>query len=263
MPKIIDERARREAIAEALWAIASREGLDAATVRAVAAECGLSTGAIQHSFPTQAALQQFAMELIVERVTERLTEAGTVDPHPATCGGNATANHDDLAPASDTDLRITSTAAPNHRNPAVASVPETRTALSEAVTTMLLQLLPLDEERETEARVWAAFSTAALTNPDLTPYARKMDTLLATFCLHCVESLASSKPEDGPVAKNVARNISPAASAPTSSISDPAALATHLHALLDGLTLHLLVNPSAAHRRQAAALIRAFVTALA
>ena len=106
MPKIIDERARREAIAEALWAIASREGLDAATVRAVAAECGLSTGAIQHSFPTQAALQQFAMELIVERVTERLTEAGTVDPHPATCGGNATANHDDLAPASDTDLRI-------------------------------------------------------------------------------------------------------------------------------------------------------------
>lgn len=253
MPKIIDEHARREAIAEAVWAIASRKGLDAATVRAVAAECGLSTGAIQHSFPTQAALQQFAMELIVERVTERLTEAGTVDPHPATCDGSATTNHDDPAPASDTD----------RRNPTPASVPETRAALSEAVTAMLLQLLPLDEERETEARVWAAFSTAALTNPDLTPYARKMDTLLATFCLHCVESLASSKPEDGPVAKNVARNISPAESAPTSSTSDPAALATHLHALLDGLTLHLLVNPSAAHRRQAAALIRAFVTSLA
>ncbi len=81
MPKIIDERARRETIAEAVWAITSREGLDGATVRAVAAECGLSTGAI-HSFPSQAALQQFAMELIVERVTERLTEMGTADPRP-------------------------------------------------------------------------------------------------------------------------------------------------------------------------------------
>ena len=28
MPKIIDERARRETIAEAVWAITSREGLD-------------------------------------------------------------------------------------------------------------------------------------------------------------------------------------------------------------------------------------------
>lgn len=246
MPKIIDERARREAIAEAVWAIASRDGLDGATVRAVAAECGLSTGAIQHSFPSQATLQQFAMELIVERVTERLAETGTTDPRPAPCDESATANHNTLALVS------------NHRNPAAISVAEARAVLDETVTAMLLQLLPLDKERETEARVWAAFSTAALTNPDLAPYARKMDALLATFCRRCVESLISGMPADD----LAAGNSRSAKSAPTSRAGDPAAIAAHLHALLDGLALHLLVNPDAAHRRQATALIRSFVASL-
>ena len=243
MPKIIDERARRETIAEAVWAIASRDGLDGATVRVVAAECGLSTGAIQHSFPSQATLQQFAMELIVERVTERLTETGTTDPHPAPCDESATANHNTPALVS---------------NPAAISVAEARAVLDETVTAMLLQLLPLDKERETEARVWAAFSTAALTNPDLAPYARKMDALLATFCRRCVESLISGMPADD----LAAGNSRSAKSAPTSRAGDPAAIAAHLHALLDGLALHLLVNPDAAHRRQATALIRSFVAAL-
>lgn len=247
MPKIIDERARREAIAEAVWAIASREGLGGATVRAVAAECGLSTGAIQHSFPSQAALQQFAMELIVERVTERLAETGTIGPHPTPCDENAAASHNAPALAS------------SHRNSAAVSVAEPRATLDEAVTAMLLQLLPLDEERETEARVWAAFSTAALTDPDLAPYAREMDALLAAFCRRCVESIVSGMPDNDPAAGN-ARS---AKSAPTSRASDSADLAAHLHALLDGLTLHLLVNPSATHRRQATALIRSFVASLA
>jgi len=108
MPKIIDERARRETIAEAVWAITSREGLDGATVRAVAAECGLSTGAIQHSFPSQAALQQFAMELIVERVTERLTEMGTADPRPVPCAENATASNNAPASAFDREHPVAS-----------------------------------------------------------------------------------------------------------------------------------------------------------
>lgn len=247
MPKIIDERARRETIAEAVWAITSREGLDGATVRAVAAECRLSTGAIQHSFPSQAALQQFAMELIVERVTERLTEMGTADPRPVPCAENATASNN--APASAFD----------REHPEVTPAAEVHAALNETVTTMLLQLLPLDEERETEARVWAAFSTAALTDPDLALYARKMDTLLATFCRRCVKSLLSGTSDDDPAASDTRS----AKSTPASRASDPAALAAHLHALLDGLTLHLLMNPAAAHRRQAAALIRSFVTALA
>lgn len=72
MPKIIDSQARREEIAHAVWSIAAREGINAATIRAVAAECDLSVGAIQYSFKSQASLQQFAMEIIVQRISHRL-----------------------------------------------------------------------------------------------------------------------------------------------------------------------------------------------
>lgn len=219
MPKIIDEQARRASIAEAVLAIAARSGLEAATVRAVAAECGLSTGAIQHSFPTQAALQQFAMELIVQRVTERIT---ALDGLPEDNDGDEA---------------------------------------TEAIAAMLFQLLPLDDERETEARVWAAFSTAALVNPALAPYARKMDELLVSFCRRCAEQLAAASSSRGIGANSAA--IAAPASAPAIAPDDRSLQGAHLHALLDGLTLHLLTDPATDRRRQAEALVRSFLRQLA
>ncbi len=219
MPKIIDEQARRASIAEAVWAIAARSGLEAATVRAVAAECGLSTGAIQHSFPTQAALQQFAMELIVQRVTERITAL------------------DGLPEDSDGD------------------------EAKDAIAAMLFQLLPLDDEREAEARVWAAFSTAALVNPALAPYARTMDELLASFCHRCVEQLAAAS-SSRDIGTNSTATAAPA-SAPAIAPDDRSLQGAHLHALLDGLALHLLTDPTADLRRQAEALVRSFLRQLA
>lgn len=205
MPKIVDEQARRERIAEAVWAIASRHGLHAATVRAVAAECGLSTGSIQHSFPTQSALLQFAMELIVSRASERINNLATL---PA-----------DKADAS--------------RPTAAGSA-----APLAVIADLLLQLLPLDQQREAEARAWAAFSTAALTQPELAPYARHMDSLLESFCLRCLQQLAFSSQPDH---------------------QEPIEQAVHLHALLDGLTLQLLANPSPDRRRQAARTVERFL----
>ena len=75
MPKLVNEEKRRERIAEAVWNIAADQGLERATIRAVAAECGLSVGSIQHSFRTQEELKRFAMELVVQRVTTRLNDA--------------------------------------------------------------------------------------------------------------------------------------------------------------------------------------------
>ena len=49
MPKVIDGEERRERIAEAVWRIAAEQGLERATVRAVAAECGLSTGSVRRT----------------------------------------------------------------------------------------------------------------------------------------------------------------------------------------------------------------------
>lgn len=278
MPKIIDEQARRASIAEAVWAIAARSGLEAATVRAVAAECGLSTGAIQHSFPTQAALQQFAMELIVQRVTARITALN--GPEGSGAHGGSAPAADSAATAKTDDAATTvgrGTAADSRRAtvPGPPSLPRAtavepcplphptinREEATEAIAAMLLQLLPLDDERETEARVWAAFSTAALVNPALAPYARTMDELLASFCRRCAEQLAAASSSRGIGANSVA--TAAPASAPAIAPDDRSLQGARLHALLDGLTLHLLTDPTADRRRQAEALVRSFLRQLA
>jgi AcrR family transcriptional regulator len=48
MPKVVDHEQRRGELAAAVWSLASREGLEAVTVRRVAEEAGWSTGALVH-----------------------------------------------------------------------------------------------------------------------------------------------------------------------------------------------------------------------
>jgi AcrR family transcriptional regulator len=49
-----------------------RDGIEGATVRAVAAEAGCSPGSLRYYFPAQGELLAFAMELVVDRVGERI-----------------------------------------------------------------------------------------------------------------------------------------------------------------------------------------------
>ncbi|GGO23989.1 HTH-type transcriptional regulator PksA [Microbispora rosea subsp. aerata] len=72
MPKIVDHRARREEIAEALWRVVRRDGVAAATVRSIAAEAGWSPSALRHYFSTQAELLAFAMEHVIARARARI-----------------------------------------------------------------------------------------------------------------------------------------------------------------------------------------------
>ena len=46
----------------------TRDGIEAASLRRVAAEAGWSTGSLRHYFGTQSELLAFAMELVVQRV---------------------------------------------------------------------------------------------------------------------------------------------------------------------------------------------------
>lgn len=202
MPKVIDKQARRERIAKTVWNVVARDGLSGATVRNVAAECGLSVGALQHSFPTQADLQRFAMKLIEERVSERLDA-------------------------------LTNEAMGND---------------SASVLPLLLQLLPLDDEREVEARVWLAFFDASLTDPSLAPCAKRIDRLIGNFCRGCLEYLIDHA--TGGRAGEGRR---------TERIDDGA---TILHAALDGLTLHILANPSTRCRRQAETTVKRLLETL-
>ena len=77
MPKQVDHAERRRELAEALWRLIMREGIEAASVRRVAAEAGWSTGSLRHYFEGQSDLLAFAMELVTQRVGERIAALAT------------------------------------------------------------------------------------------------------------------------------------------------------------------------------------------
>lgn len=72
MPKLIDHDERRQQLAEAAWRVIVRDGVSGASVRTVAAEAGRSAGSLRHVFSSQSELLVFALELVIERATERI-----------------------------------------------------------------------------------------------------------------------------------------------------------------------------------------------
>jgi AcrR family transcriptional regulator len=72
VPKVVDIEARREELAEAMWRVIRRDGLERASVRNVAREAGMSMGALRHYFGTQDELLAFAMRLVIERARGRV-----------------------------------------------------------------------------------------------------------------------------------------------------------------------------------------------
>jgi TetR/AcrR family transcriptional regulator, transcriptional repressor of bet genes len=58
------------------------DGFEGVSVRRVATAAGVSIGAVQHHFPTKAAMLDAAMEQISEAFTGRLTEQLTADDDP-------------------------------------------------------------------------------------------------------------------------------------------------------------------------------------
>ncbi|WNV75562.1 TetR family transcriptional regulator C-terminal domain-containing protein [Geodermatophilus sp. DSM 44513] len=75
MPRIVDAEQRRRELTEAVWRVIRRDGVAAASVRAVAREAGTSMGALRHWFATQDELLHFAMTLVVQRARARAVVA--------------------------------------------------------------------------------------------------------------------------------------------------------------------------------------------
>jgi AcrR family transcriptional regulator len=169
MPKQVDHAERRAELAAALWRVVTREGVEHASVRRVAAEAGWSTGSLRHYFETQADLLAFAMELVVERVEQRVAA---------------------LDPAADPR------------------------ALAER---LMHEVLPLDDERRVEMQVWLAFTTRALVDPRLRELRDSAHTGLRDLCRAAVDLL------DVPSAADEAER---------------------LHALIDGLAMHAVLDPA-------------------
>src|SRR5262245_17919424 len=82
MPKIVDHEERRRQLAEAVWRVIRREGVEAASIRTVAEESGWSTGALRHYFTTRSELLAFAMRLVTDRVTARVLTLATRADQP-------------------------------------------------------------------------------------------------------------------------------------------------------------------------------------
>jgi AcrR family transcriptional regulator len=84
MPKKVDRQERRTRIADALMRVAADHGLEAVSLRHVAAEAGVSAGMVQHYFRTKDEMMAFALEVVRERNQARVEEAvGRLGPGPA------------------------------------------------------------------------------------------------------------------------------------------------------------------------------------
>ncbi len=75
VPKYVDHQLRREEIAAALMRVAADRGLQAVSLRHVAAEAGVTAGMVQHYFPTKDAMMDFAMRTAAARYETRMTQA--------------------------------------------------------------------------------------------------------------------------------------------------------------------------------------------
>lgn len=112
MPRQVDHDERRREIAAAVVRLVTSRGVEAASLRAVAAEAGVSMGAVQHYFTSTDEMLLFALEygngLFAARIQELLRAA------------------------------------------------ETPVAPRAAFRLLCTLLLPLDTDRQTGARLWAA-----------------------------------------------------------------------------------------------------------
>ncbi|MFF0270264.1 TetR/AcrR family transcriptional regulator [Kribbella sp. NPDC004536] len=128
---------RRRQIAEAVWRLAGREGLEAVTLRQVADEAGVSMRLVQYYFGNRTALLLAALEILNE------------------------------------DAETTA----QQRIGALGNDISTR----QLVRAILMELLPLDEDRRRRYVVQSAYFVRFLTDPQLQEIARTADPALESL----------------------------------------------------------------------------------
>jgi TetR/AcrR family transcriptional regulator, transcriptional repressor of bet genes len=84
MPKQVDHEERRREIAAAVVRLVTTRGTEAASLRTVASEAGVSMGAVQHYFTTKDEMLRFALAygntLLAERAARLMAERKPVTP---------------------------------------------------------------------------------------------------------------------------------------------------------------------------------------
>jgi AcrR family transcriptional regulator len=175
MPKTVDHYERREELLEAVWRLIARDGMEGATVRAIAKETGWSTGVLAHYFVDKDDIITSALRLAYERIATRWDEK--------------------LEGLSGID----------------------------ALYELVLDNLPLDDERELETRLLMNYWSLVIRGHDATPRPRRRGPLL----IDLLEKLVREGQAAGEIHSDDA----------------PADIAERLLGLIDGFSLHALLNP--------------------
>jgi AcrR family transcriptional regulator len=194
MPKIVDHDRRRGEVIAAARRVIVRDGIDAATTRAIAKEAGYSNGVLAHYFDDKDDILLSALRLSHERIRRRLL--------------GRTAGVSPLA----------------------------------ALRELLLDNLPLDDERDLETRLEISFWSRSLAADKLAEVQRAEHAELRAAVLHL---LCAAK-----------------AAGEIGTREDLGGTADRLLALIDGLSLHLLLYPGRFTRDSLERLMRAEVDRL-
>ncbi|KAB2349434.1 TetR/AcrR family transcriptional regulator [Actinomadura rudentiformis] len=89
MPKVVDHEARRRRLAEAVWALTVRDGLEGVTLRKVAAEAGVSMGQVQHYYGSMEKLVGDAVARAVHALNAKIESS--IQEAAVRAGGTASA----------------------------------------------------------------------------------------------------------------------------------------------------------------------------
>ncbi|WP_312877753.1 TetR/AcrR family transcriptional regulator [Lentzea indica] len=71
-PRVVDPAARRQAVAEAVFRVVVRDGVEQASLRNVALEAGLAIGSIRHYFDSHDDMIIFAVEALIRSIEQRV-----------------------------------------------------------------------------------------------------------------------------------------------------------------------------------------------
>ena len=83
MPKIVDADQRRQELAAAAARVIARAGVDAASMREIAAEAGWTTGTLVHYFANKHELLDFTLRASIERRSAQRSQRAELSPAEA------------------------------------------------------------------------------------------------------------------------------------------------------------------------------------
>lgn len=175
MPKIVDHDEKRKQVAEAAWNIIRKEGVEKASIRRVAAEAGMSSGALRHYFSTQDEMLLFIMNYYLEEGKKRSQNKEWSE------------------------------------NPV------------QAVEEVLLELVPIDEEKKIETSVWWILALRSLTSDTIKDKKDEMTDGTYELANSMIEILALK----GVLSDSMNAELEK----------------SRLTALIEGLSIHALLRP--------------------